>query len=106
MEEYNVLYLDEHNCLYLIGSHLIEECKHVIYNDVTEELLNNYLDERGKPLYIWENDTLRLLTDEEREQWFTDEQTQLDRIEAAVNKSHNDIIDEYTMQLIEEGVIV
>ena len=33
------------------------------------------------------------------------EPTQLDRIEEAVNKSHNDIIDEYTMQLIEEGVI-
>lgn len=31
--------------------------------------------------------------------------TQLDRIEEAINKSQQDIIDEYTLSLIEEGVI-
>ena len=33
------------------------------------------------------------------------EPTQLDRIEEAVNKSQQDIIDEYTLELIEGGVI-
>ena len=33
------------------------------------------------------------------------EPTQLDRIEAAVNKSHQDIIDSYTMELIEGEII-
>lgn len=32
-------------------------------------------------------------------------QTQLDRIEEAVSKTRQDIIDEYTLLLIEEGVI-
>lgn len=34
-----------------------------------------------------------------------EEPTQLDRIEEAVNKSQQDIIDEYTLELIEGGVI-
>lgn len=34
-----------------------------------------------------------------------EEPTQLDRIEKAVNKSQQDIIDEYTLELIEGGVI-
>nr|DAU66766.1 MAG TPA: hypothetical protein [Caudoviricetes sp.] len=33
------------------------------------------------------------------------ELTQLDRIETAVNKSQQDIIDEYTLELIEGGII-
>ena len=33
------------------------------------------------------------------------EPTQLDRIEEAINKSQQDIIDEYTLELIEGGVI-
>ena len=33
------------------------------------------------------------------------EPTQLDRIEAAVNKSQQDIIDEYTLELMEGGII-
>lgn len=35
----------------------------------------------------------------------TKEPTQLDRIEAKLDKSNQDIIDEYTLQLIESGVI-
>lgn len=35
----------------------------------------------------------------------TPEPTQLDRIEMAINKSHQDIIDEYTLELIMGGVI-
>lgn len=31
--------------------------------------------------------------------------SQLDRIEAAVNKTQQDIVDEYTLQLIQEGII-
>ena len=33
------------------------------------------------------------------------EPTQLDRIEEAINKSQQDIIDEYTLELIEGGII-
>ena len=33
------------------------------------------------------------------------EPTQLDRIEAAVNKTQQDIIDEYTLELIESGAL-
>ena len=33
------------------------------------------------------------------------EPTQLDRIEKAINKSQQDIIDEYTLELMEEGII-
>lgn len=106
MEEYNVLYLDKYNGVYLIGNHVMD-LKHVIYDDVTEELLNDYLDKYGQPKYIYENNGVRLFTDEEKAMYYPEpEPSQLDRIEAAVNKSHNDIIDEYTMQLIEEGVIV
>lgn len=36
---------------------------------------------------------------------FEKEPTQLDRIEEAVNKSQQDVIDEYTLELIEGGVI-
>ena len=35
----------------------------------------------------------------------TENKTQLDRIEEAVSKTRQDIIDEYTLLLIEEGVI-
>lgn len=38
-------------------------------------------------------------------QTHTKPQTQLDRIEAKLEKSNQDIIDEYTLQLIESGVI-
>ena len=106
MEDYNILYLDKHNGVYLIGNHVMSGLKHVIYNDVTEELLNDYLDKYGQPKYIYENNGVRLFTDEERAQYYPEpEPSQLDRIEALVQKNHNDIIDEYTMQLIEEGVI-
>ena len=55
-----------------------------------------------------------LVLDEEAYQAWLDEQskpqpepepTQLDRIEEAVNKSQQDVIDEYTLSLISEGII-
>lgn len=85
MEEYNVLYLDKYNGVYLIGNHVMD-LKHVVYNDVTKELLNDYLDKYGQPKYIYENNSVRLFTAEEKARYYPEpEASQLDRIEEEVN---------------------
>ena len=86
MEEYNVLYLDKHNGVYLIGNHVMN-LKHVIYDNVTEELLNDYLDKYGQPKYIYENNGVRLFTNEEKSHYYPElEASQLDRIEQQVSE--------------------
>ncbi len=103
---WNVLYLDSNDCIYLIGNHAMEDCKHVIYDKVTEELMNTYLDENGKPNYkAVEGKPVKLTTEEKEALFPKPAPTQLDRIEEAVKKSHQEVIDEYTLSLINEGII-
>ena len=66
-------------------------------------------EENGIPLYKWDGEQVLARTQEEIEEDIADlpkpEPTQLDRIEAAVNKSQQDIIDAYTLELMEGGII-
>ena len=56
------------------------------------------LSEAAKP-----EDYLGKIYDFDNEEWGED--LQLDRIEDAVGKSHQDVIDEYTLELMEGGII-
>lgn len=86
MEEYNILYLDKYNGVYLIGNHLMNGLKYVIYDNITEEILSDYLDKYGQPKYIYENNSVRLFTAEEKAKYYPEpEASQLDRIEEEVN---------------------
>ena len=60
-----------------------------------------YIDEKGNEVITSSHSRMNVEIPEP----ITPQPTQLDRIEEAVNKSHQDIIDEYTLSLIEEGVI-
>jgi hypothetical protein len=109
-EVWNVLYLDNNDCIYLIGNHAVQEAKHVIYDDVTEELMNAYLDENGKPNYKAVEGKPVKLTAEEKETLFPKSApTQLDRIEESIQEIKNmreqEIVDRYTLTLINEGII-
>lgn len=97
MEEYNVLYLDKNNGVYLIGNHVMSDLKYVIYNDVTEELLYDYLDKYGQPKYIYENESVRLFTDEEKKMYYPEpEPSQLDRMEQEIQNIKTSIEEQNT----------
>ena len=101
------LYLYPNNCIYTYSPDVsLRECKNIWVNEVSQEVFDNLLDAEDNPNYIYENETVRLLTQEEKKRLYpTPPQTQLDRIEAAILKSKEEIIDEYTLQLVQEGVI-
>ena len=84
-EVWNVFYLDRNDCLYLIGNHAMEDCKHIIYDDDTTELMKVYLDENGNPNYKWDGEKLVKLISEEKETFFPKPQpSQLDEIEKGI----------------------
>ncbi len=86
-EVWNVFYLDGNDCLYLIGNYAMEDCKHIIYEGDTTELINVYLDENGNPNYKWDGEKLVELTSEEKEMYFPKPQpSQLDRIEESIKE--------------------
>lgn len=87
----------------------MEEKEILEYQDETEELQIDGID------YIKET-TYRIFTDGTKEEACSvqypknqepiePEPSQLDRIEQAVNKTQQDIIDEYTQELLESGVL-
>ena len=102
-------------------------CRMVSDIEITDDILKDLFDEEGNPNYIYFNDEaykgisveefnqlkggfIRKLTDDEKAYFFPEplppQPTQLDRIESLLSKKEEDIIDNYTLSLINYGIII
>ena len=102
----DIIQLDENNICVSANCIYAEDDKTIEHEFETEEERTYFFENIKYFKYV--NEKLVEMTDEEKEQYYppiSQEPTQLDRIEKAVSMLRQDVIDEYTLSLINDGVI-